>query len=366
MRRRFTINKTTSIDINKYMTIVALEDNFECRIPVSNQLEEGLVKPVFYSINGEKWIETTGITLSVNKGDTISVKSFGVINNGLLDSYFNIKNKYNLIGNIMSLIYADNTDGQLIADDNLAQLFCNTSVVEVSPNFLPATTLVSGCYSKMFKDCTSLTTAPELPATNLAQNCYSMMFSGCISLTKAPELPATTLTKECYWDMFSGCTNLNYIKMLATDISADYCLSNWVSGVASTGTFVKSKDATWDVTGSNGVPTGWTVITDGQESGGGSITFSVEDNDGLITEYVIPNQMTWEEFINSEYNVDLRSEQTGEYYKEFRTHTEDGVKYYVRYRGTIKHPEDEYMMHKGDWKYVYIDEYIEPIQYTNM
>ena len=54
--------------------------------------------------------------------------------------------------------------------------------------------------------------------------------------------------------------------MLATDISVNLCLSSWVNGVSSTGTFVKSKDATWDTTpgalGYDGVPAGWTVITE--------------------------------------------------------------------------------------------------------
>ena len=42
--------------------------------------------------------------------------------------------------------------------------------------------------------------------------------------------------------------------------SATYT-NNWVNGVASTGTFVKNSAATWDVTGTNGIPTGWTVET---------------------------------------------------------------------------------------------------------
>jgi hypothetical protein len=50
--------------------------------------------------------------------------------------------------------------------------------------------------------------------------------------------------------------------MLATDISAKGCLDYWVYGVSPTGTFVKNKDATWDVRGINGIPKGWTVIDD--------------------------------------------------------------------------------------------------------
>jgi hypothetical protein len=61
--------------------------------------------------------------------------------------------------------------------------------------------------------------------------------------------------------MFYGCSKLNYIKMLATNISASNCLNSWVSGVSSTGTFVKNVAATWNVTGNNGIPSGWTVET---------------------------------------------------------------------------------------------------------
>ena len=123
---------------------------------------------------------------------------------------------------------------------------------------LPATTLGRNCYSAMFSGCRSLTTAPALPATTLALFCYNSMFAGCTSLTTAPELPATTLANNCYSNMFYKCTKLNYIKCLATDISASNCTSNWVSGVASTGTFVKNPSATWP-TGVSGIPTGWKV-----------------------------------------------------------------------------------------------------------
>jgi hypothetical protein len=113
----------------------------------------------------------------------------------------------------------------------------------------------------MFLNCTSLTTAPELPATTLAEICYYYMFQGCTSLTTAPELPATTLANQCYESMFSGCTNLNYIKAMFITTPSKTYTRNWVSGVAASGTFVKNSAATWTTTGTNGVPTGWTVET---------------------------------------------------------------------------------------------------------
>ena len=127
---------------------------------------------------------------------------------------------------------------------------------------LPATTLANDCYYGMFQNCTGLLSAPELPATTLAVFCYQNMFYGCTDLITAPELPATTLAFGCYSGMFNGCTKLNYIKALFTTIPSSSYTENWVDGVAATGTFVKSKDATWDVTGVNGVPEGWTVINE--------------------------------------------------------------------------------------------------------
>ena len=125
---------------------------------------------------------------------------------------------------------------------------------------LPATTLAYGCYSSMFAGCTSLTTAPELPATTLANSCYRGMFSKCTSLTTAPELPATTLDNYCYNSMFQGCNNLNTIKLSYTGDFADAptgAFGNWVSDVASTGTFYYNGSDT--TTGESAIPTGWTV-----------------------------------------------------------------------------------------------------------
>ena len=58
--------------------------------------------------------------------------------------------------------------------------------------------------------------------------------------------------------MFYGCSSLNYIKCLATTPSTEYT-SNWVDGVAASGTFIKNSAATWNVTGVDGIPSGWTV-----------------------------------------------------------------------------------------------------------
>ena len=140
-------------------------------------------------------------------------------------------------------------------------MFSGCSSLTKAPE-LPATELAEWCYSHMFEGCTNLTKAPALPATKLVDYCYQIMFSGCTSLTEAPELLATELVKGCYEYMFEKCSNLNYVKALFTDEPSVSTTSDWLLGVAPTGTFVKSKNATWDVRGASGIPVGWTVESD--------------------------------------------------------------------------------------------------------
>ena len=148
-----------------------------------------------------------------------------------------------------------------LASECYSNMFNGCTSLTTAPE-LPATTLKESCYSAMFYGCTSLTTAPaKLPVTTLATGCYKSMFNGCTSLTTTPELPATTLTDNCYSYMFKGCSNLNYIKAMFTTTPNNLYTNSWLSGVASTGTFVKNANATWDVSGDYGIPEGWTVET---------------------------------------------------------------------------------------------------------
>ena len=129
----------------------------------------------------------------------------------------------------------------------------------LNPPALPATTLAESCYSTMFRECMDLVTAPELPATTLAPSCYYQMFFNCYDLTVAPVLFAPTLVYRCYMEMFYNCTHLIDVTCCAKDISATQCIVGWLGNVASTGTFHKDASTTWTA-GTNGIPSGWTVV----------------------------------------------------------------------------------------------------------
>ena len=240
--------------------------------------------------------ENLSITVNVNEGDKILWKgiaeTLGFYYNGnVLGSFFSSTAKFDAAGNIMSLLFGSDFKGQtgLTGKDcAFCKLFnSNSNLVNAQNLSLPATTLAEYCYSNMFQGCTGLTSAPELPATTLAESsyqymfqgctslktaptlpaktlasdCYQYMFDGCTSLITAPVLPAETLANWCYEGMFKGCSSLNYIKAMFTTTPSTTYTNNWVSGVASSGTFVKNSAATWNVTGVNGIPERWTIET---------------------------------------------------------------------------------------------------------
>jgi len=84
------------------------------------------------------------------------------------------------------------------------------------------------------------------------------MFRNCTSLVKAPELAASSIGARSYWSMFYGCSKLNYVRCLATSKSTNNPISNWLTGVSTTGTFVKSADIE-DSFWTDSIPSGWTI-----------------------------------------------------------------------------------------------------------
>lgn len=180
-----------------------------------------------------KWDEKNGVrTLVLQPNEKVYLKNMG---SGLSKNYsdfyrFSSTSYFSAGGDITTLLTENGTD-----------------------------TLTNYCFYDLFQGCTSLTSAPKLPATTLANYCYYGLFQSCTSLTSAPSLPATTLKIGCYSSIFYGCKSLNSVTTYANDISADYCLANWLSGVASTGDFYNLGGATY-TTGDSGIPYGWREV----------------------------------------------------------------------------------------------------------
>lgn len=257
--------------------LTALEDDFSITFS----------KAIDYSVdNCNTWqsLSYNTATPAISAGEKIYFRN--VVENGDLGT-FSTNKRYNVSGNILSLCYGNEfvEKEQMPYNTYADRLFKETAVVDASNLILPSVLsdrnkfsymfygcasltqapvlpakelLESGTYEYMFYNCTSLTSAPALPATTLAASCYYSMFYGCTSLTQAPELPATTLVSSCYYSMFRDCSKVSYVKMVATDVSADSALFYWLRSVAAQGTFVKAAGVTLP-SGMSGIPDGWTV-----------------------------------------------------------------------------------------------------------
>ena len=233
-----------------YFTIVSTADNNTIGWRASDVSN---LKTISVSTDdGQTWTNktssTAGTTLVIlNKGDKLLIKgsntAYSILKISTCESnYFTSTNNFDVEGNIMSLIYEDNFVGQTTLSSNytFTSLFSwNSKLISVENLILPATTLASSCYASMFLGCASLTTTPAT-------------------------LPATTLAQDCYNSMFNGCTSLNYVKCLATNISASNCTTSWVYNVAASGTFVKDSSMSSWTTGASGIPTGWIKMNENE------------------------------------------------------------------------------------------------------
>ena len=168
------------------------------------------------STNGSSWnpytIEDT-ITLA-NIGDKVYFKAVGSNTKMGSDAYsynnFVMTGKIAATGNVNSLLEEDEETARtmsLAGRDN--------------------------CYFGMFRECTSLTQAPELPAMELPQDCCKFMFSNCTSLVKSPEIPATILRGYSCSNMFQGCISMVETPVIHATTVSESCCNNMFGGCTS-------------------------------------------------------------------------------------------------------------------------------------
>lgn len=300
----------------KELEVAMLREKYLCFVALEDGLRVGFTLTCEYSLDGKEWTVLQGSnddkTPEIKKGERIWFRNTNYINGHSVGS-FSASPRYSIEGNIMSMLYGDDSIRNLpmkpyafrtlfsnqaflidasqlnlpatkLAPYCYAYMFYASGLIN-GPKELPATTLADYCYDYMFCNCRELTKAPELPAMNLAQGCYFGMFAytyfkvapelpattlavDCYRemfycnyyLETAPVLPALTLTDMCYAYMFFSCEKVSYVKAMFTS-EPEGATNSWLSGVSKTGTFVKNAAATWDVTGPHGVPEGWTVET---------------------------------------------------------------------------------------------------------
>lgn len=207
---------------------------------------ETLNRPIEYSLNGGGWTtipgNTAGTVINVAAGDKISFRGdndgYGTPEvGGMRRTRFTSSTCiFKIYGNILSLCYLDDfeqyTRGKNNGGFNFIGMFEATRVTDASNLILPK---------------------------NLFGSDLRYFFYNCTLLETGPTIEADATTSRCMGEMFYGCARLNYLKCLATNISGSNSTTNWVSGVAASGTFVKAPGMTGWTTGVNGIPANWTV-----------------------------------------------------------------------------------------------------------
>lgn len=221
-----------------YFTYIALGDG-TCRLANSDY---------YYSNDlGVTWnhITSSSTLINVVKGDIVLFK--GTIMPQAYAGIGGFKSSvaYEVAGNIMSFLYGDNFRGQTAFPSNMQE---------------------SSGFFEMFNNETKLKSAKHLilTASTVPFQTYGNMFVNCSNLVAGPIIAAETVVDYGCMTMFDGCSNISYINTRFRTLVHDNALSNWLSNVASKGIFIKNVNATWTVTGTSGVPDGWTVYYDYQ------------------------------------------------------------------------------------------------------
>ena len=289
-----------------YFTLVSLADNNTFTLKNGSSATRNLS----YSLDdGTTWTSfslATGATqtiATINSGDTIIMKGNNtqLANDYNKGCYFRGTKNYEVEGNISSLLRNNDTDTEITGGTfHFAQLFSgDTHLISAENLKVVSTTLYQSSFNGTFRSCTNLQKAPDLSIpTTLGQETYSSMFEACTSLSQPPSvLSATTAQLSSYkrmfcmarsgtvsaqmtkspimignfgsetsvskdFQVFKGNGSLTEVKCFWTNTSNSFgSLSEWMSNVSSSGTFYKRSTQTFQ-SSANGIPTGWTVVTD--------------------------------------------------------------------------------------------------------
>ena len=187
------------------------------------------------------------LTINVQYGDEIMLT---IRTTGNVFSYNGWRNEHvNIGGTAKSIMYGN---------------FC--SIVTPSYTTVAGTVSSSLMFKRLFQNYVGL----DIDENNFtfgkltditSQYAFQDCFKGCVSLSNFPLLPFTTLQPHMYEGMFEGCKNLKKIAAtFTTDITdTDLYTKNWLKDVSPEGIFLKSRYATWENRGQNGIPSNWNV-----------------------------------------------------------------------------------------------------------
>ena len=115
-------------------------------------------------------------------------------------------------------------------------------------------------YLFAFRNCKKLKNVNPLPEVKPYATMYAQMFRDCTSLTDAPEIMLSSANSQAGMTyMFAGCTSLSSVTVHFKTWPAASYLNNWLNGVAPTGIFRCPAELP-DERGNGRIPEGWTKV----------------------------------------------------------------------------------------------------------
>ena len=241
--------------VDQYLTIEALEENTAIELLLGNSFAERSMTEFYTSTNGTTWYKLqlpyfnspglSEMVLLPNIGSKLylkgKVRNYDVIiNQNSAEYYWEIEIKpesnVKVYGNIMSMVYGDKFQNKTRMPNSTTMIFHNMFA------------------DSHFTDVENL----MLPCVEMQPYLYADMFKGS-GITKSPILPAETLTTGCYNRMFYGCQNLNNIKagLLVENLGTNNTY-NWVYNVSNSGNiYFKPQSVYLAERGPSYIPEGW-------------------------------------------------------------------------------------------------------------
>lgn len=115
-----------------------------------------------------------------------------------------------------------------VGTDAMSQMMWNCTAIQSGPDMSNITTASSSCFYQMFKGCTSMTIGPDLSSlTTVGTSAMYGMFDGCTSIVSVSDMDGvTSVANNGMYSMFSGCSALEYFNMGYVQSVGNYAMQN--------------------------------------------------------------------------------------------------------------------------------------------
>lgn len=231
-RRRMMMVKTT--EIPNYLCFTALEDGtFTFTIPA--ELSTTDLTSFSYSKDGKHWTtllnnnseDVVHTTPTVSNGERLYLKGEALRynNNSTYSASFKITSTgtFNISGNILSLLFGDDFIGKenYVFDNSnkylFAYLFSSKKVISAENMVIDIYQVPPQGLRGLFSD-SNIVLPPSINCSRCSENSFSFMFRNCTSLTTVPNLAFIKtislgndqIFMEGFKSMFEGCSSLKY------------------------------------------------------------------------------------------------------------------------------------------------------------